>query len=176
MAVQSLEQQIKKLLSNKKAISQLKTRDGKTAAGISEDILKAEALRLRDCVKNRIKQFYDTYPPSESYVRTERLLHSLDNNRFQVKQDSQGMYIDVTFDKSLSYGDSLIGGTPGYKPWLIDQGWKTNILFPSFRGFIGFNFMEKGIADWKKGLKHSIRLELNHYGNMGFADVLGWDF
>ena len=146
-----------------------KSKNGQSPLFVTDEILIAEAKRLQECIQSSIDEYYSWYEPVQ-YKRTYGLKNAL-QVQTAVQNDGSNKYIGLYFDDSKSWGQSVVTGSwDGYKPWLMNDGWKNREYnLPDFFGFEGFHFIEKGIADWKDGLKYPI--DVKRIGATGKFDV-----
>ncbi len=159
MAHKSLQEQISELLKNKQKLENLKFDNGKTLKAVTEDVLVDEAKKLRDCIQERIDEYYKWYTPT-TYKRTKGLKRALDSNKFKIEIDGDTKFIRISFNDELSYGKSkLENGEDGYKPMLIDKGWKSPLDKPHFLGYEGFDIIDDAIKDWEANLEYDITVD-----------------
>ena len=155
------------LKGNQSAFKNIKSKDGKSSAIISDEVLITEADRLRRCIQKYIDEFYkQPYYTGRPQLREYRLQKALKVNA-DVKYDGNKKYIGLYFDDSKSWGESVVTGElTGYKPYLINFGWQVikNVWFKNiyrFGYYEGFHFIEKGIEEWKSDLKYHIDIEFS---------------
>ena len=152
---------------NAAAFKNIKTKDGRALTIISDDILIAEANRLRECIQKYINEFYkQPYYTGRPQLR-EYGLHKALTVQTAVQYDGGKKYIGLYFDDSKSWGESVVTGElTGYKPYLINSGWRVvkNVWFKNiyrFGYYEGFHFIEKGIEEWQNDLKYHIDIEFS---------------
>lgn len=125
-------------------------------------ILKKEVLRLKNCIQNRIDEYYSSYSPT-TYDRTNKFKNSLMvedfidfnvvNNRIKIK---------LYFNPDLAWHESLFSDEGGYVPQLINSGWSWDkIITPNdhFSNYKGFHYIEKGIKDFNRNNPYGIIVE-----------------
>lgn len=142
----------KKLNTGDKSTLDLLKTKGASFAEITDKTLLYEAERLRQCVQFWIDKYYFTHTP-KYYERTYGLRESL-KAETKVQYEGVKSYIGLYFDDSESWGKSVVTGEwNGYKPWLINDGWKEMGRSKAhFLGYKGYDFIEKGIRDWESTL------------------------
>lgn len=159
----SIEDQIKKILKDKKVLVNAKFDDGKNLT----DVLVIEANNLKDMIADEIRNYYSSYTPVV-YQRNDS--KSMDK-MLKIKVNKADTTISVFFDPDVSWGESVITHEKnGYIPLLIDQGWtvKDSARFRSvhhFGYYEGYHFIEKAITKFKAGNKYSLNIKvIANYG------------
>ena len=163
---------------NSNVLNNLKTKNGKTYGQATDQMLKDEAKRLYDCIQRYIDDHYDSFEP-RYYERTEGLKNALQVEA-KVSTGADGKkYIGLYFDDSLSWGKSWVDGEwSGYKPELMNSGFKNKTSAnPTFAGFYGLHFIEKGVAEWQATLDTPVDVKvIGMTGKFGAAGRMGYDF
>ena len=123
-----------------------------------QDIVAKEGLRFKEILREELLKYYNSYEPS-IYNRSWRLFHSIRISPVQIRDNS--VAVCIYFDQNLSYGLSLFGGIPGFKPILINYGWRWRKKTGPYRlGYYqGFGFVESAIDRWNRDNKHNLRIE-----------------
>lgn len=149
---------------------------------VKQSLLK-EAEDLRKCIQAEIDKYYDSYNPVY-YRRTYGLKNALNDgkpihfnsgNMIKVDVNTMTLTIELKFNENRSHGKSLFRGEDGYKPLLINSGWrvKKNVWFKStyrLGVYEGYNFIKKGVDKYKKNAPPNINvIAIGKYD--GYPDV-----
>jgi hypothetical protein len=124
-----------------------------------EEYVLALAEQLKDCIQYFLDLYYIEYYPSV-YNRTYELQQALEvSNIVNISTDAQSLSINLDFNDSLSWGNSIFNGSDGYKPILIDQGWQVekDVWFKNIEHFgfqSGAHFIENGIERFKNEINN----------------------
>ena len=146
--------------------------DYRVLSDVNTDPLYDESVILKKFVEKRLKEYYETYTPSNNrkkgYFRTGRLLRSVRVHGDPRKINDKKITATVYFSEGAN-GRSLWGGNASWKATLIDKGWKVKkpVWFknvPHFGFYSGSHFIDKAIKDYKdyakqRGVKVSVRRE-----------------
>jgi len=146
--------------------------NGDSPIFITDDILKEEARILRQCIQDRIDNYYSSYSP-EAYIRQNRLRNSLKCDvSITGTGDNRHMY--VYFDSVLDMGSSVISDKWNIysRSRLMNSGWKVrdDVWFRHIRrfgSFKGAHFIENGIKDYKSKSKYAKYIEVT----IGYSEI-----
>jgi len=140
-------------------VTQLRLKNGMTM----EQILRQEAERLKQCIQNRIDEFYDNHDPSGEYERTFAFQQSLTvDDVLEIDIENNKLKIYLLFDDDLAYHPSLWGGNLGFVPALIYYGWSwknDTIHRRYFSYFEGFDYLGLGIQDYEQNNPYGIIID-----------------
>ena len=123
-------------------------------------IMEQEGIRLMNIVQKYIDEYYDSYKPTV-YERTYAFKNSL---RIEpVTQKGNILSVKIYFDDDSANHPSIFGGSDGYVPLLINDGWSwknTQIAPYRLSHYEGFNFIEKAIEEYEKSNKYGFKIQI----------------
>lgn len=129
-------------------------------------ILKQEAERLEQYIKEEINNYYNSYEPKE-YERTYNWLKSLRID--EPKPNSDGtVSMEIYFDQDLAYHPSVMGKDQpmGYVPWLLEVGWsieeKVGFSRPMFTSHPGSRYIAKAVQRFNENNPHGLKVMVFH--------------
>jgi hypothetical protein len=125
-----------------------------------EQIIKQEANKLRDFVRQEILLYYESYEPKE-YVRTEGLLNSLRVDA--VKNEGDALSVRIWFAEAATHPSVLgEGQDAGFTPILIDQGWHVKRGWhkdiPHFGFQKGSHFIRNAVKKYNRDNKYGFKI------------------
>jgi len=167
-------------------------KDFKNYTPVTDTVLISAANDLRECIQRRIDEYYLSYEP-KVYNRTYGLKNAL-RAETAVRTENGRKVIGLYFQDHKSWGRSVFTGElNGYKPWLINDGWKVKKTIyigdrkiqrnPNggipyihrFGYYEGYDFIGKGIADWRKKPRHKkIEVRRTQAGMFDIAKTIGY--
>jgi hypothetical protein len=139
------------------------------------NILKLEALLLKDCIQEALDDYYMSYTPKR-YKRREWVGHGsplrkgLVVNTEKISNTKQGKKISVSvnFREENAMHPSLFGGKDGFVPLLLNYGWRWKKKTGPYRlaFYEGAKFVEKGIALYyqRSRRKLDLKIEVKYKG------------
>lgn len=127
-------------------------------------ILKEETDRLYRCIQFYIDEYYATYKP-KVYDRTYRFQGAMYVENFlDIKIIGNTIQLQIKFNDDLAMHDSIYDNGVGYVPVLINDGWCwkgwENKSEDHFHKYLGYHFIEKGIADFNRLNPYHIRINV----------------
>lgn len=141
-------------------VSKLRLKNGMTL----EQVLKQEAQRLKDCIQNRIDEFYSdsNHTPSGQYQRTFAFRQSLKvDDVVQIDVVGNQIKINLLFDNDLAWHPSLWGGDQSFVPAAIYYGWQwenDTIHRRYLSYFEGFDYIGLGVSDFEQNNPYGIKI------------------
>lgn len=85
-------------------------------------ILEKEAHKLKRIAQREWLRVLGEYKQKPYIARTAKSFKSI--KKTEVRKVGFGWKIDVTFENSLAYHDSVVGGEKGHAIWLNHAGWR----------------------------------------------------
>lgn len=132
----------------------------------AEKILKEQSEFLAKCIRECIKGYYETYSPKFIGRYTGRTYGLQNSISVSPEIDSNGNKYTgyLEFNENTSYGTSLFGGSAGYKPALIDSGWRvsSDVWFKNIEHFgyyDGYGFIQKGIDMFNQNNPYKLKIK-----------------